>query len=325
MKKLTILAVSGFWPGNAFQYQIEAFAQLGHNVFRIGSVHPDHMGITWPDKDLPHPDILLPREAPLWNLEQFVDLCTDTIGTPDLLIASDETYRTEIIPTDKVPVVLISYDSWQNCFDRYDLFAPTVAYVTQPLGNRYEKRTKEDPRWRFLGPAYAPWVHVNKGRKRSLDFALFATPYGERLALCEGLNKAGFVTLYGQVETDHYVNFYNSALCTLHNPGYSEVKWRFCEAAAMGCVNISWYTPLFDRLGYVENVHYAHIDAPEDGVNLDPWPSLEDLIDAVLVLKNKPDFWQYLSRNAQELTEERHSYFHRVEQILGDLQSMGAL
>ena len=313
MTKFCILAVGPWYPVTAFTFFVSAFERIGCKIVRGGPAYSDHMGLKW--DDLPLVDLKFAREEKRWNLNGFVDWCTLHHGAPDLLFVSEENYQTDIVPTKKVPSVLWSADSWPNCYERANLYQCTLNYINQPLGNRFHPRETEDPRWRFLPGAAAPWVHCNLNLERDFDFCLLASSYGKRPELCQGLTDRGFKVWSGQAITKTYVEAYNRSLCTYHNPGYSEVKWRFFEAAAMGCVNISGESNLFFQLNYIPWVHYVPIETPYE----DEWPETDSLAITVSDLKKKLSILKDIARSARLHTLTNHSYLNRVKTIFSDL------
>lgn len=317
MKQFTVLITAPWYPAGPIRFIAEAIERIGCRVIRIGAQYNDHMKLNW-GTDVIIPDRELPREAPRWDLNEFVDWTTRNYQAPDMLLVSEENYQTDIVPTKKIPSVLWSFDGWPNSFNRYDLYQPTVAYINHPFGIRIHPRMEEDPRWKPLFGAYAPWLHIDYKISRTTNFVLYATMYGKRLELCHRLNDAGLSVLFGTVTTKEYVRGYNASLCTLHNPQPSEIKWRWWEAIAMGCVNISWHTTLFDRLGYKEWEHYIPIYAPEGQCN-DPWPTTNDLINKVDFLKNNLPICRDIANAAQKLAVRQDTYFHRAITILRDL------
>lgn len=323
-EKLLILAVGPWYPGNAYHWLVQGFEQLGHKVIRIGPLYKEHMGVKWALEDIDEPTFLLPRETPLWNFDQFVDLCTDAIETPDLLIASEETYRTEIVPTNKIPTVLISYDGWPQNYERRDLFKPIKAYSNH-IGIRIHPRDEVPEGWEWLPPAYAPWVHKLQRpllSSREYDFSLIATMYGDRPKLCEYL-KSKFHIMYGQCNTASYVRVYNNTLCTLHNPQPGEIKWRAYEGMAMGCIQISWDVPIFRKVEWEPNVHYFPIGVKEEGN--DPWPTGEQLAEAINYLNTNPGLADYIRERSFRRVVEQDTYYHRCEKILSDLRNCNVL
>ena len=315
---MNVLCVLPWYPANAPVFLAEAFARVGCHVTRIGPKYFDHMGLEWPEAELPKVDMELPREGSIWNLDAMVDMATYAGYPPDLLYVSEENYRTEIIPTSKVPVILWSQDGWPDNYARKALFQPTVAYCNQPRGNRYHPLDEDVESWKFMPGAAAPWIHADERLERTHDFCLYGTMYGQRTKIVEGLTRRGFKVLHGQRTTEHYVMGLNRSLCTYHNSGWHEVKWRFFEAAAMGCLNISSHTPLLDRLGYKPYEHYFPVDAPPDAGG-DPWPSVVDVVSILKELRLKRLFLHSVTSRAREHTLRHHMYYHRILRIAKDL------
>ena len=121
----------------------------------------------------------------------------------------------------------------------------------------------------------------------------------------------------GQQATQEYVRSYNRALTTMHQPGYYEIKFRWWEIIACGCVNISNHTPLFDWLGYEPYEHYMPVEAEEtdDG----PWPVAHKVAEQIVRLKNDKELWQHISANALKKMASQDTYLHRAMSIFRDL------
>lgn len=318
-KPLTILAIQPWYPANAPTFLIEAFERAGHKVFRCGPQYFDHMGLMWPESDCPKINLEIPRESD-WNIDFFIDYAAQNECAPDIVVISEENYHNTIENTTKIPSILWSMDGWPENYARRSMVQPTMAYTNHPFGIRIHPQSSLPEGWHWLPGAAAPWIHRDLLEPRTVDFALFATTYGERQNLCNGLREHGFRVLNGKATTAAYVRFVNIAISTLHNPQPGEIQWRFFEHAAMGCINITWYTPLLDVLGYKKLQHYYPISVEEN--NDDPWPDLEDLASAVAALKYAHDIYQYIHREAKHWTLHNHTYFHRAATILRDIKMM---
>lgn len=313
----TVLMVAPWYPAGPIQFTAQALERIGFRVVRFGPAYNNYMCLDW-SADAVTPDQPFCGGSPLWNLDLAVDECTKRFQAPDMLLVSEENYQTNIIPTKKVPSVLWSFDGWPNCYERISMIEPTVAYCNQPLGNRLHPRIKEPLGWKFLpGAALYPFVHRPLGLERDIDFCLLATMYTKRPIIVEGLRERGFSVISGQQTTDGYIKSYNRSLTTLSNPGWYEIKWRWWENAACGCVNINWHTPLFDWLGYKPYEHYMPIETEEtdDG----PWPTVGAVVEQVSKLKRDKDQWRYISDTALKKVIGQDTYFHRIGVIFRDL------
>lgn len=321
-KPLTVLMMSAWWPAGPIPFLAQAFERMGLGVFRVGPTYNDHGGIDW-GKDGVRVDIEIPREYPTWNINAMVDTMTSQGRAPDFVFLSEENYQTHIIPTDKIPTAMWSADGWPNSFKRMEDINPTVGYVNHPNGIRAFPR-EEDPRWRFMPGAAAPWIHEDLGLERDLDFCLLATMYGYRPQLCEYLIKSGYAVKYGgYVLPQEFVETYNRSeytYCNVNGNG-GEAKWRGFESMAMGCVNIIDEGPnLFNRLGYLPGVHYVPVKVTEQE-NGEPWPtgnSLEEALSYAMSYKEEAGFVE-MSRAAKEKCLSQDTYYHRAKTILNDL------
>ena len=313
MNKICILIVAPFYPAGPIKYIAEAFERIGCQVIRIGPTYNDHMGLDW-EADVVVPDRELTRELVWWNLNECVDWTTKNYQAPDMLLVSEENYQTEIISQNKIPSALWSFDGWPNNYERADMFQCTVNFTNHPLGIDLYPRQEIDSRWQFLPAAASPWIHKDLGLARNLDFCLLASDYGKRKAMCEELTKTGFQVRYGQVTTPTYVETYNRSLATFHNARLGEIKWRFFEAAAMGCVNISGWSTLFPLLGYKEWEEYIPIDTPVGN----EWPEINDLSRLLHLLKN-PDHIRNIAAKAKKRVLMQDTYLHRAKTVLSSL------
>jgi hypothetical protein len=318
----TVLIVAPWYPAGPLRYLSEAFELAGCNVVRIGPTYFDHMGFDWgKDIELPAIGWELNREEKQWDLNEFIDWITKNYQAPDLLIISEENYQTDIIPTNKIPSILWSFDGWPNNFERIEMIKPTIGYINHPFGIRIHPRLEEDPRWRFMPGAAAPWGHRYLGLTRDYDFALLATMYGKRPRICEDLVNNGLLVWSGQATTPTYVDAYNRSVATYNNcNGQQEIKWRFWEAAAMGCINISGYTMLFDRLGIKPWIHYIPIiEHKDENCYYEPWGDSDEIYERIEWIKSSKDEMITISENARKHTLENHTYLNRIRTMLTDL------
>lgn len=320
MSAFCVLVVAPWYPAGPIAYIAQALERIGCQVERVGPSYNDHMELNW-EADIVTPDLELDRQCSMWNLNEFIDWITRNHQAPDLLLCSEENYQADIVPTAKVPSVLWSFDGWPNSFNRYDLYQPTVAYTNHPYGIRIHPRAGEDPRWKFMPAACAPWVHRWLNLARDWDFVLLASMYGKRPKLCEGLVKRELWVWYGQAATKTYVEAHNRAVTTFHNcNGQEEIKFRFFEAMAMGCLVISDHTKLFDRLGYQAMRHYVPMPVHEDAeFGGELWPEVDELYDQIRWLEDHPSIVSSIASTGRVHTLLNHSYYHRCKQIFSDL------
>lgn len=310
MKQFTVLIVAPWYPAGPIRFISEAFERIGCRVVRMGPVYNDHMGLDW-GSDIVVPDQSFYQQLSLWNLNYCVDLCTSAHQAPDMLLISEEDYQTDIIPTKKIPSVLWSMDGWPRNYDRADLFQCTVNFTNHPLGIDLYPREEIDPRWRFMPAAAAPWIHRDLKLKRDFDFCLLASSYGRRESLCKELGKIEFRVWHGQATTQTYMEAYNRSIATFHNARRGEIKFRFWEAAAMGCINISGWSRLFRELGYLPYEHYIPITTPDEN----EWPSVDDLADSIRNILGNKDRWNNITHTARKRTLYNDTYYHRCRQI----------
>lgn len=316
MKPLTILAIAPFYGANSVRFLIDAMERCGAKIVRVGPVYRNHLNMEWTKEELPPVNYELPKEAN-WYIDGLMDFVTSRFGAPDLIFLSEENYKNIIVNTEKIPSIFYSCDGWPENYDRADLVKATRNYTNHPLGIRIHPRTEEDLRWAYLSGACAPWLHKYLGLERDTDFCLLASMYGDRPKICRELAAKGFIVRSGSAKLDNYVKIYNKSLCTLHNPQPGEIKWRFFEAAAMGCINISWHTPLFDRLGYKPWIHYYPLHVEEVGD--DPWPTIDQMITAVSEIKSNPKFFKQIVDEARHYVIAHDTYYHRAIQVFSDL------
>lgn len=307
----TVLIIAPWYPTNPITYIAQAFERIGCGVIRVGPTYNDHMGLNWGGNGV-IPDLVAMRERPEWNLNELVDWTTRCYQAPDMLLVSEENYQTDIVPTKKIPSVLWSMDGWPRNYDRADLFQCTVNLTNHPIGIDQYPREEIDPRWRFLPGACAPWVHRDLKLKRDFDFCLLASSYGRRKSLCKDLERIGFKVWSGQAVTSTYVEAYNRSIATFHNARRGEVKWRFFEAAAMGCINITGWSELFAWLGYAPWHHYIPIETPDEN----EWPTADSLCETIRFVERNPALIKQVSGDARKRVLNQDTYYHRCKEIL---------
>lgn len=320
MSNFSVLCIGPHYPATASRYLFDAFRYLtgDSNLFLVGPTYNDHYGIDWGSyRVLPH--IEIPRESSVWDVDAYIDYFTKHNSAPDLVLIAEENYRTEIKHSNKVPTVLLSYDGWPNAFARREEINPTMAYTVHPYGVRPHPQESTPAGWKMLLPACSPSIHrlTNALDGRKMDFVLAATMYGKRPDLCNYLReKVGI--LDGLVNTKDYVFWHNLSRTTYHNCCYQdEIKYRFFEAAAMGVVNISDHTRLFEEVGLTPDVHYLPVPITEKGD--DPYPNFEDILNQVLRMRNEKAVYRFIARSAYEWVMANHTYYHRVRTILTDV------
>lgn len=294
---------------------MQGFERIGCRVIRVGPLYSNHMNLKWPEEDLPKVNIPLPKEAD-WHIDGFIDQATKMGYTPDLVFISEESYHNSIVNTNKIPSVLYSCDGWPENYNRADIIKATVNVTNHPLGIDAYPRDEIDPRWKYLPGACAPWIHRDLKLERDWDFCMLASFYGRRRELSDGLTKEGIKVWSGQATTKTFVEGYNRSIATFHNARRGEVKWKFFETTAMGCINISGGSALFPQLGYKPWVHYVPIETPLEN----EWPTSDAL--SCFVKYFKEDYKEVgvlIANNAKNHTLRNHTYLHRIRQIFSAL------
>ena len=314
MKDFTVLAIAPHYGANAPRHLVDAMELCGARVIRVGPKYGEHLGMTWADSEMPRVDLEIFKNSN-WYIDGFVDAATRRETAPDMVFLSEESYNNLIVNTEKVPSVFYSCDGWPENYARAEMVKATKNYSNH-IGIRVRPIDTLPEPWEFLPGGCAPWIHKYLGLERMTDFCLFGSEYGKRKEICEALSLL-FSVEHGQVKTPGFVSYNNRSLCTLHNPQPGEVKWRFFEAASMGCINISWGCQLFERLGYKAWTHYFPINVLEDCD--DPWPNIEQMEWAVNDIKNNHVFFRRMATIARQHTIENHTYYHRAKRIFEDL------
>lgn len=315
MKPFTILTVLPWYPANAPVFLVQGVEHIGCKVIRVGPLYSNHMNLKWPEEDLPKVDILLHKEVD-WYIDGFIDQATQMGYAPDLIFISEESYHNSIVNTKKIPSVLYSCDGWPENYSRADMIEATVNFTNHPLGIDVYPRDEIDPRWQYLPGACAPWIHRDLKFERDWDFCMLASFYGKRKELSDELTKEGIKVWSGQATTKIFVEGYNRSIATFHNARRGEVKWKFFETTAMGCINISGWSRLFSQLGYKPWVHYVPIETPIGN----EWPVLDTLSYYVRYLKGGYKEEEVgIANNARKHTLQNHTYLHRIRQIFSAL------
>lgn len=314
--EMNILAVLPHYGATASRFLVDAFERMGHRVFRVGPLYDFHLDMQWDTDEMPKVDLVLPKNAN-WHIDDYVDAATRAGYAPDFVFISEESYNNVIVNTEKVPSALWSVDGWPENYARRGMINATISYTSHPRGIRIRQQPELPQGWYWLPGGAFPSVHRYLGLERDIDFTLFATFYTERPRIVKEIKNSGLTIKVGQAKTPEYVIAYNRALCTLHQPGYFEIKWRFWESCLMGCINISSHTPPLDWLGYKPWIHYISVPAIEtdDG----PWPDSSEAIKIMLEIKKYPTFFRQIANEARKYTVANHTYYNRAKQIGSDL------
>lgn len=324
---MNVLCVMPWYPATAARFFAEAFSLADCRTLFCGPKYFDHYGLSYDSMELPFVDIELERRSD-WYLNKIIDEAVFRHKfIPDFIFLSEETYQNEIVGTNKVPVVLWSADGWPNAFERRESLQPTLAYTQHPLGVKPAPQPHIPQGWKFLPGGFCPVQHVFfNTEERRVNFALHATMYGERQRLCDDLRAAGFSVQSGPASPKDYCIGYNHADLTYHNSnGQAEVKWRFYEAAAMGCVNICDKNILLDAMGYEPWIDYVPIWGFGSEFDGEGWPSSRMLIDVVKFMLEYADRVPNMRYHVLDRIKRSESYIHRVRAIFADLVRVGAM
>ena len=298
---------------------------MGAKVFRVGAKFTEHGGLHWPDDLFPKIDIQL-RPNARWEVPFYVDLCTASLGAPDLILYSEESYHNEIVPKTDIPSILWSFDGWPENFERIGTFKATKGFINHPFGIRAKPRLEEDRRWEYLPGACAPWVHKDLNLTRDIDFVLLATMYTYRPYLCQGMLDKGYMIAAGFATTSDFIRYYNRGLLTFQNAnGQEEIKWRFFEAAAMGICITADHTRLYERLGYKAWEHY--IPCPVDAQRFGPdqweiWPSVDALAMVMEWVKQHPKESRTIAKACQQRVLSQDTYYHRMVKMVESVATL---
>lgn len=317
---MNILCVMPWYPANAARFLADAFEAFGHRIFRCGPTYFDHYGISYQPSELPLIHLRIQRRQ-AWNLDEYIQHAGKYGFSTDMVFLSEEGYDNVIVPTEKVHTVLWSADGWPNCYRRKDTIRPSLAYTNHPLGVNPHPLTATPDGWKFLPGGFDSKWHSSIGIGSEyplIDFCLAATMYGKRPELCHALRAAGLTVHDRNVGPIEYRQVYNNARYTYHNAnGQHEIKWRFFEAAAMGCVNICDENLLLDALGFEPWEDYIPIWRFDPQYDADGWPTAASLL---RVIRHTPlAQWEHIREHVRTRVLGSDSYLHRAKQILYDL------
>lgn len=325
MSKGKILFVSTWYPSNIDMWLSTAFEDYGYEVIRVGKTYFSHYGIQWEPELLPKVIEELNVNSQL-NLPELVNRYS-----PDILIFWDwnscpihnieETKKLKY----NIPVILVEHEGWSQNFIRKDLINPTLAYTGMPYGVTGHPFDSSELGYKYLPGACYPIYHrflKKEFEQRDLDCVLFAGMYNPRPDICFSLRLMGTKIEYGQVNITNYEKFYNRSLTTWEFSGGQEfIKWRFFEAMSMGCIIITDRLKLMNMLGFEPNVHYLEYNPIPlgDGRTGPRAIGLKNIIDKV---RNDPNIWKRISKDAHRFVNEHHTYEHRVKMIIKDLEEI---
>lgn len=207
------------------------------------------------------------------------------------------------------PMVYLSIDTWQCLMDyheaiHYDLvFAAQRAYIPhlRATGSRHVY---------WLPLACDPEVHypVEMERPYDISFAGAASwaVHQERARLLTLLAHDFSVLAREGVHGDELCSTVSSGRLTFNHSAVQDLNMRIFEALAMG-------RPLLTNRASEAN---GLLDLFEDGKHLIAYDSDEDLVDKVRRYLDDESAREALARQGREEVLQRHTYSHRVEEIL---------
>lgn len=318
----TILFVSQWYPANIGTFLSYAFEDAGYKVIRVGETCFNHYGVKYDYSELP---VITERleQGQTVNLPRLVDKYT-----PDILLMWDWTgepaiYQVaELGETQKLkyrlPFIYVEHEGWENALKRIELFNPAVAYTGMPYGVIETPCRAASMGYKYLAGACYPKVHyIDRPLSiKDLDFVVMASVARTRPAVCKAIEDKGFKTYFNTGGLTDYRTYHNRSLTTFDfSDGWQYVKWRVFEAMAMGCILLQDRFELLDSLGFVPNKHYV-----EYKLTAGYHPYIDDMVAKITMLKTDKDLANKIRDDAYNFVMEKHTYAHRVSQILSDLE-----
>ncbi len=316
-----ILFISTWYPSNIDRWLSTAFEDYGYDIIRIGKKYFNHYGIEWEKESLPKVteelDVNEPLDLPSIASRYDPDILIfwDWNSCPIINIEQTKHLR------EKIPVILVEHEGWPHNFLRKELINPTLCYTGMPYGVNGHPFNAFEIGYRYLPGACYPRYNrfINNFSERDLECVLFAGMYNPRSDICFQLNLMGIKIEYGNVNITNYEKMHNRSLTTWEFSGNQEyIKWRFFETMSMGCIMISDRLQLMDTLGFKPDIHYLEYK-PIDLGDGRTGPRSIDLKNIINRVKNDPILWERISKEAYNFVQKHHTYRHRVEYIIKDL------
>lgn len=256
---------------------------------------PWNGGMYLPAKYVKPVDVALPQgiNRPAWEtIERKFDFQFD------LVLCCDAGFHLSTKPD--VPYALVLTDP--HCLDNWYQDGNQYADWVFNMQRYYIK-----PRQTLLPYCMSPDHHYamsNVGK--DYDASLLGLQYEQRTRLVQKLRSLGYRVLYelGLVY-DEYREQNNRAKIGLNWSSLMDINARTFEMMAMKQIPIINRLPHLDELGLYEGRHYYGFDTVEEAVEK-----------VRLALVDDPDTSRTIAENAYQLVHEKHTYEHRVDQIL---------
>jgi len=152
--------------------------------------------------------------------------------------------------------------------------------------------------------AFDPTLHKPLGVEKEYDGCLIGLQYNNRTLLVNAIREAGYTVEYsiGKVY-EEFNEAYNKSRVALNWSSLLDLNARTFEAMGMGLPLITNYIPALDEF-FEEGEHYLEFN------------SIAEAVENFKGLIEEPDFADYIAQNAYELVMEKHTWDHRIQQIL---------
>lgn len=135
--------------------------------------------------------------------------------------------------------------------------------------------------------------------------------YGPRKELVvEFIHRLGDRFFWKRMEHVEYVNYLNNIrIFVLANDNDAGFFMKHLETMACGCMLLCQYTPLLEKLGFVNNEHLMW------------WNTISECEDKVLYHLAYHDERNRIAKNGEEEVKSKHTWTHRVNKLISWLET----
>lgn len=290
-------------------YYKRALVRLGHQVVSVGPWDEQQRFGTHGRT----PDVMLPAAVPPWYA--YEQIAAHLPWTPDLvwLLEGGEDLRVLNVPRE-IPFV---HQSVEGSHMEWSRGITPHRYVNFTCNGFAPPDVKWLP-YGFdeveAGPYNVPTAD------REYDCAQIGSARESRVLVWEHLRKATDVHCWfsGDLWGPAHFALYRNARSTFVNQTISFCCPRVFDAMGMGCLLLSDRVPAVTEL-FNDEEHFLGYDRVfgRDGEGI---PHPDWILDIVRRCRREPQWAQGIALAGRRLAWEKHTYRHRVEEVLNDVQ-----
>lgn len=258
---MKILVAAIHYPVASGRYISRALKRMGHDVKTVGpEIGRRVWGIDVDERHVWTPDY---TGEPMTN--GYPDW---TIWNPELIVTADSAYTLEYVPGFvKPPHILYGVDNHVRDYDLdkdwdHEFLAHSFGYRTGEDNSTWLP-CAYDPEFFTPGPPLA---------ERPVDVAMIGVLYPGRVMTIQAMQAAGLTAIAGTGALyEDYAKAYHRSKISVCVSACGDVAQRIYETAAMGNLVLSDPCHDFDKLGFVDGVHYLEYGTVSEAVEKAKW------------------------------------------------------